>query len=85
MSVRSLQRELSAAGTSYADLVDQVRMEKVIDFLRDPGVRIIDVALSLGYSDQAHFTRAFRRWTSVSPAQYRSGALARQATPDLSA
>lgn len=85
MSPRSVQRGLSAAGTSYARLVDDVRMEKALDLVEDPDLRIIDVALSLGYSDQAHFTRAFRRWTSVTPLEYRKGAAARAATPGLSA
>lgn len=85
MSTRSLQRGLSAVGTSYAAVVDNVRMERAMELVRDPGVRIIDVALSLGYSDQAHFTRAFRRWTSISPAQYRRGLLAVESASDLSA
>jgi len=34
---------------------------------------LMDIALEVGYSQQAHFTRAFRRWMGESPSDYRSG------------
>jgi AraC-like DNA-binding protein len=39
--------------------------------LGDPDRRVIDVALDLGYSDHAHFTRAFERWTGIPPREFR--------------
>ncbi len=71
MSCRTLQRRLGEAGESYRDLVQAARIDLVTDLLQDPERRLIDVALEAGYSDQAHFNRAFRRWAGVSPGEYR--------------
>jgi AraC-like DNA-binding protein len=81
LSVRSFQRRLADAGACYSELVDRVRFRKAMDWLHDPHVKIIEIAFALGYSDPAHFTRAFRRWTSLTPLQYRyvHGLAARQA------
>ncbi len=72
-SVRSLQRRLAEEGTSYSDVIGEVRFGMATRLLAEPGIKIIEVAFALGYSDPAHFTRAFRRWTSVSPVEYRRG------------
>jgi AraC-like DNA-binding protein len=71
VSVRTLQRELSKTGFSYTTIIDQARYLNAESLLEDPKVKLIDVAYQLGYSDPAHFTRAFRRWSGVSPKQYR--------------
>lgn len=70
-SVRTLQRRLTELGVSFSELVDRVRFRIATDLLRDDGIKIIDIALAAGYSDPAHFTRAFRRWTSLTPLEYR--------------
>ena len=71
LSSRSFQRKLATAGISYSDLVDAARYENASRLLRDTQVKVIDIALSSGYSDHAHFTRAFRRMTGVTPRQFR--------------
>ncbi len=73
---RSLQRRLSECGTSFADLVDALLSRQAKCLLRESGSSVTDIALKLGYSDPAHFTRAFRRWTGASPSAYRQGASA---------
>lgn len=70
-SVRTLQRRLVPLGLSYSRLVQQVRFEVAAEMLSDSDVRILDVAYMVGYEDQAHFTRAFRRIAGVSPTGYR--------------
>jgi len=74
--VRTLQRHLADAGLTFRDVVHRVRLRKATDLLDRAEIRIIDVAQSVGYSDGAHFTRAFRRWTSMTPLEYRQLRLA---------
>lgn len=71
MSTRSLQRRLAQKHISYSLLVEQARFDQSICLLQDPDQKLIDIAFSLGYEDQANFSRAFRRWTGISPSQYR--------------
>jgi len=71
ISTRSFQRKLSSAGVSYSDLLDGARFENAAKLLRDTNAKIIDVAFSSGYSDPAHFTRAFRRFSGITPREFR--------------
>lgn len=70
-SIRSLQRKLSSAGVTYSDLLDGIRFENAAKLLRDTNAKIIDVAFSSGYTDPAHFTRAFRRFSGITPSEFR--------------
>jgi len=71
ISVRSFQRKLSSAGLTYSDLIDTARFENGAKLLRDTDCKIIEIAFSSGYTDPAHFTRAFRRISGVTPRQFR--------------
>jgi AraC-like DNA-binding protein len=71
MSVRTLQRGLAAAGVSHEVLVAQTRFATAAAVLEQTNAKILDLALDLGYSDHANFTRAFRRWAGCSPQEYR--------------
>lgn len=71
MSPRSLQRELAEEGASWSSLLDDLRFEIAETRLRDRTTRIRELAHDLGYSNQAHFTRAFKRWTGIAPSAYR--------------
>ncbi len=70
-SVRSLQRELRNANCSFSTLFQEARYLSSMPLLERSSASITDVAYELGYSDPAHFTRAFRRWTGVTPRQFR--------------
>jgi AraC-like DNA-binding protein len=72
MSTRTVQRRLEELGTSYQDLVDDVRAAMARTLLRDRARSIIDVAFELGYADLKGFYRAFRRWTNTTPAEWRA-------------
>jgi len=69
---RTLQRRLSAAGLTFRRLLDTARRHAAQRLLPDRSVSIGEIAQQLGYRDQAHFSRAFRRWTGKSPSQYRN-------------
>jgi AraC-like DNA-binding protein len=71
VDARTLQRHLALAGRSFRDVLERVRSSKATALLDDPNNRMADVAHALGSSDAAHFSRAFRRWTSTTPAEYR--------------
>jgi AraC-like DNA-binding protein len=71
ISVRTLQRRLMRLGSNFDGLMQRGRLEMAESLLRDTGARVLDIALDLGYSDHAHFSRAFRRWTGLSPRAYR--------------
>lgn len=72
MSRRSLQRSLEAEGHSFSNLVDSLLQDRAMYLLETTNHRLVDIALQLGYSDGGHFSRAFRRWTGLSPSQYRN-------------
>ncbi|WLT40472.1 AraC family transcriptional regulator (plasmid) [Synechocystis sp. B12] len=71
MSVRTLQRRLSEDKITYSELVTRLRYQKAIQLLGDRQIKIIDIAVELGYQDPAHFTRAFKQWTGVTPQHFR--------------
>jgi len=73
-SVRTLQRGLSAAGTTFSELVHDVRCEMARELLADPKNRIIDVSMAVGYSDPSHFSRFFREVYGKSPTEHRASA-----------
>ncbi len=75
ISTRSLQRELATRQTSFQQLLDETRRDLGESLLQDPANTIVDVAIRLGYTDQAAFTRAFARWTGEPPARWRKSYL----------
>jgi len=66
-SHRTLLRKLAQAGTNFRSELNLVRQELATSYLQDPRLRIVDVALLLGYSDHSAFTRAYKEWTGVAP------------------
>ncbi len=74
-SERTLSRRLQDENTSYSKLVDSIRQQSARHYIRQPDLSLIEIAQLLGFKDQSAFTHAFRKWFSVSPAQFRRGAL----------
>jgi AraC-like DNA-binding protein len=71
VSPRTLKRRLAASGTTFTDLLDELRREGALRLLDNRQLTIESIADQLGYSDVANFTRAFRRWTGTTPATFR--------------
>ena len=72
MSERTLQRRLTAEGTSFQLLLDDTRRELARHYLGQRTVSLADIAYLLGFSDQSSFFRAARRWFGSSPRDYRA-------------
>ncbi|QGM45774.1 AraC family transcriptional regulator [Methylocystis heyeri] len=75
LSTRNAQRRLSRLGTSFEELTEGRRRKRAIELLGDSSLRIAEVALALGYSDSAHFIRAFGKWFGAPPSMLRSSLL----------
>ena len=70
-SARTLQRRLHEAGLTHTDLVDHVRRDVALRRLKTTRLPIGQVAKELGFRDPSSFSRAFQRWTGMSPRAYR--------------
>jgi AraC-like DNA-binding protein len=72
MSARSLARKLDGENTSFRTIVEEARKQLAQQLLQSTDMKLDEMAMQLGYTDTASFTRAFRRWHGVSPGQYRN-------------
>ena len=71
MSRRTLTRRLGSAGTSFAAIVDGLRCQLAKFYVGSQDFSLKQTAHLLGFSEQAAFNRAFRRWTGQSPSTWR--------------
>lgn len=72
-SARTLQRRLGEDGRSFRDVVEEVRERLARDYLGRGDITLGDVAYRLGYAEVSAFLRAFKRWTGMTPTQFRTG------------
>jgi AraC-like DNA-binding protein len=70
MTPRTLHRHLLDEGTSFKQLLREVRHSLAIEHLKSGRLTVDDIARALGYSDVANFRRAFRQWEGVPPSEY---------------
>lgn len=75
LSPRTMQRRLAEEGTSYTQVLDEVRRELAENYISDPDVPLNEVSYLLGFSEMSSFSRAFKRWTGKSPSGYRAGSV----------
>jgi AraC-like DNA-binding protein len=71
LSTRTLHRRLAEAGTSFDDLLDETRRELAAGYIRHTDYSVGEVAFLLGFAEASSFNRAFRRWTGMSPSEFR--------------
>jgi AraC-like DNA-binding protein len=70
-SPRSLHRRLADEGTGFNDLLDEVRKDFAKRYLARPRLSIGEVGFLIGFTDSSAFFKAFRRWTGITPSEYR--------------
>ncbi|GIQ68127.1 AraC family transcriptional regulator [Xylanibacillus composti] len=71
LSARSLQARLKEEQTTYQELAAQVRREIAVSYLRKLDYSIAEIAYLLHFSEPSSFSMAFKRWTGLTPGQYR--------------
>ena len=71
MHERTLNRRLSDEGTCFRQELDNTRYEVAKQFLAESTISLEKLAMVLGYSDKTAFSRAFKRWSGVTPAKWR--------------
>ncbi len=72
MSRQTLYRRLKREGVSFHDLVEQVRKGKALRYVAANQFSLGEIAFLLGFSELSAFSRAFKRWTGMAPAQFRA-------------
>lgn len=72
LSPASIRRELARIGLTYKGLVQAVRRELALSYLRQRHLPLSEIAFLLGYSELSAFSRAVRRWTGRSPKSVRN-------------
>ncbi len=72
MSVRTLQARLAGDGARFSELVEAQRERLAKSHLAQRNLTLDEIADRLGYGEQTSFGRAFKRWTGVTPQQYRA-------------
>jgi len=71
MSQRTLERKLASEGTTFKQLLDEMRRRLALEYVSTRNFGLSEIAFLLGFSQQAAFHRAFKRWTSQTPLEYR--------------
>jgi AraC-like DNA-binding protein len=71
MSERTLSRRLADEGTTYEELVDQLRRSLAFQYIKARSISLSQIAWLLGYEGSTSFNHAFVRWTGRSPSVVR--------------
>lgn len=72
MGLRTLQLHLREEGTTYQQLLDDIRKDLAVKHLREPYLSTTDIAYLLGFAEPSVFFRSFKKWTGQTPGAYRS-------------
>jgi AraC-like DNA-binding protein len=71
LSARTLSRRLAEEGTTYEEVVDQLRRSLALQYIKDPSISLGEMTWLLGYEGSTSFNHAFKRWTGHSPSAAR--------------
>jgi AraC-like DNA-binding protein len=80
MTSRTLRNRLQAQGTSFQEILDNVRQQLAIDYLEQTDLSIDYICGLVGFDDSSNFRRAFRKWTGKNPSDLRAGRARSRAT-----
>ncbi len=72
LSVRTLQRRIVDEGTTFRELLSEIRKELAREYLSQPGMPLTEIAYLLGFEDTSSFYRAFRTWEDTTPERWRA-------------
>ena len=76
MSERTLGRKLEQEGSSFNEILRQLKSDLAVRYLEDPNLPISRIAWLLGFEEVSSFSHAFKRWTGKSPRQMREANVA---------
>ncbi|WGL16527.1 AraC family transcriptional regulator [Microbulbifer bruguierae] len=71
IGAHTLQRRLSDKGYNFSKLLDLTRRQLAMNYLQNTTISTSEIAFLLAYSETSAFDRAFKRWTSMKPLEYR--------------
>lgn len=74
MGVRTLQLHLKDQGTTYQQVLDEVRRDLAVKHLREPNLSTTDIAYLLGFAEPSVFFRSFKKWMGQTPGAFRATA-----------
>lgn len=83
ISPRSLRRRLAAEGATFQGLLDEVRLELALQYLKNTKLPVEEIASLLGFSDGASFRHAFGKWTGSPPSSFRATRHAQNTSPPI--
>lgn len=70
-----LSKLLNATGKSFSETLNEIRIEKAKELMKDSSLHIADVSEKVGFADTAHFSRVFKKLTGMSANEYRNRGL----------
>ncbi len=71
MSLRNMQRKLKDKGSNYKEILEDTRKHLAQSYLKQAHLSLGEVSYLIGFSDLSNFNRAFKRWTNLTPGDYR--------------
>lgn len=71
MSVSTLRRRLNKEDTTYQKFKDTTRRDAAVHYLKQPELKINAISALMGYDEPSVFHRSFKKWTSMTPGEYR--------------
>ena len=71
MSARTFRNRLRCHNTSFQSLLDKERHEQAVHYLRGTDKSIKEIAYILGFQESSNFSRVFKKWTGLTPLDYR--------------